>query len=111
MMMKKVIAISKEAWPIVFMIGLIPLIPNDYLLTALYCAIICILLVLKRTKDDILVLFVGFISMTIFEYIFIATGVEVFQRNSLFGIMPLWLPFLWSYGFVVIKRSVVILGA
>jgi hypothetical protein len=47
----------------------------------------------------------GFIFMTLSEYLFISTGVEVFERDSLFGLMPLWLPFLWGYGFVVIKRS------
>jgi hypothetical protein len=47
--------------------------------------------------------------MTFFEFIFIQTGVEVFQRNSLFDLMPLWLPFLWAYGFVVMKRSIVLL--
>lgn len=47
--------------------------------------------------------------MLIFESIFILTGVEVFQRNSLFGIMPLWLPFLWAYGFIAIKRTIRIL--
>jgi hypothetical protein len=47
--------------------------------------------------------------MTFFECIFILTGVETFIRNSLFGIMPLWLPFLWAYGFVVIKRAIAII--
>jgi hypothetical protein len=44
------------------------------------------------------------------EYFFISTGVETFARNSLFGLMPLWLPFLWAYAFVVIKRAVIILS-
>jgi len=35
--------------------------------------------------------------------------VETFVRNSLFGLMPLWLPFLWGYGFVAIKRGIKIL--
>ncbi len=47
--------------------------------------------------------------MIISEYLFIKTGVETFTRNSLFGLMPLWLPFLWAYAFVVIKRAIKIL--
>lgn len=47
--------------------------------------------------------------MLISEYFFISTGVEIFLRHSLFGIMPVWLPVLWAYGFVVISRSLKIL--
>lgn len=58
--------------------------------------------------DGIIFIF-GFCAMIFFEYIFISTGVETFVRNSLFGSMPLWLPFLWGYGFVAIKDGVKIL--
>ena len=47
--------------------------------------------------------------MIVSEYLFISTGVETFNRNSLFGLMPLWLPFLWGYAFVVMKRVIVVL--
>lgn len=90
------------------MIALIPMVTNDILLTLVYIAMIALLLTLKKEKNDLLVLCVGFIAMTLFESLFITTGVEVFIRNSLFGFMPLWLPFLWAYGFVVIKRSLAI---
>ena len=60
-------------------------------------------------SNDIVTMLVGFVAMTFFESIFIATHVEVFQRQSLLGIMPLWLPFLWAYGFIVIKRSLFII--
>ena len=91
------------------MIGLIPFIANDYVLTLLYIAITVVALVLKRTPNDLLVFVFGFVAMTISEYFFVSTGVETFTRNTLFGLMPLWLPFLWGYGFVAIKRSVEIL--
>lgn len=93
------------------MIGLIPVITNDYTLTLLYIVIILISLKIKKTKNDILIFSVGFVGMIISEYIFISTGVETFTRNSLFGLMPLWLPFLWGYGFVAIKRSIETLNA
>lgn len=107
--MQKVLKIFLNSIPILLMIGLIPLIKSDYILTMIYVAIILISLFIKHVKKDIIVLVFGFIVMIIFEYIFISTGVEIFVRNSLFGLMPLWLPFLWGYGFVAIKRSLEIL--
>jgi len=92
------------------MIGLIPLVRNDYILTGIYALIIVSTLTVKKDKNDLLVLVFGFFIMTASEYLFISTGVETFHRNSLFGLMPLWLPFLWAYGFVVIKRSTGILN-
>lgn len=91
------------------MVGLIPLIKNDYVLTGVYVAIILFAFVLKKQKGDLVFLTVGFLAMIFFEWIFISTGVETFVRNSLFGIMPLWLPFLWAYAFVVMRRAVKIL--
>jgi len=99
-----------NAVPVLIMIGLIPFISNDYLLTIIYVGIILIALLLKRTKNDFLALVLGFVIMIVFEYLFVSTGVETFNRNTLFGIMPLWLPFLWAYGFVAIKRSVEIIS-
>ena len=92
------------------MIGLIPFILNDYLLAAIYIVIIIVALTFKREKRDLLILAFGFLIMIIFESIFITTKVETFDRNSLFGIMPFWLPFLWAYGFVAIKHSLEILN-
>ncbi len=93
------------------MVGLIPFILNDYVLTLIYVVIIFISLsFLKPRKTDYTVLVFGFVAMIVFEYLFIQTGVEIFVRNSLLGIMPLWLPFLWAYGFVAIKRSVEVLN-
>ena len=51
----------------------------------------------------------GLIIMIIAEYFFIKTGVETFNRNSLVGVMPLWLPFLWGYAFIAIKRAIGVL--
>lgn len=97
--------------PILLMLGLIPLVENDYLLTAIYIGIIALALSVKRKQHDLLALALGLFIMTAGETLFIATGVETFSRTSLFGIMPLWLPFLWAYGFVGIKRVVEIIRA
>ena len=92
------------------MIGLIPLVANDYILTALYALIILVAFIVKRESKDFLFLVFGFFIMIISEYIFTSTGVETFNRASLFGLMPIWLPFLWGYAFVAMKRVIVILN-
>ena len=91
------------------MVGLIPFVSNDYVLTLIYIVIIAATFLLKRTPNDLFIFTFGFLIMIVFEYLFISTGVEAFTRNTLFGLMPLWLPFLWGYGFVAIKRSLEIL--
>jgi hypothetical protein len=107
--MRKIGLILLNALPIIVMIGLISLIANDYLLTVLDIVVIGISFAFKREKDEWLILIAGFIIMIISEYLFVSTGVETFKRNTLFGLMPLWLPFLWAYGFVAIKRCVQII--
>ncbi len=102
----KIAKIILNLLPIIILISLIPLIKNDYILTIVYVLIIIISLSIKYEKKDLLVFIIGFLAMIISEYFFIKTGVETFNRNSLFGIMPLWLPFLWAYVFVVIKRII-----
>src|SRR3989338_5085018 len=95
-----------NALPVLIMVGLIPLVPNDYNLSVVYILIIGASFYVKREKNDLLIFIFGFFVMTIFENLFVKTGVETFQRNSLLGVMPLWLPLLWAYGFVAIKRSI-----
>jgi hypothetical protein len=106
---KGIIEMILNIIPILVMIVLIPYVKNDYTLTVIYLVIIAVSLLIKRTKNDFLFLGFGFVIMLASEYLFISTGVETFERNSLFGIMPLWLPFLWSYAFVVMKRVITIL--
>ena len=107
--MTKLINVLINAIPILIMIALIPIVSDDYVLAGLYILIILSVFWLKTDSGDIKALVAGFIFMTISEYIFISTGVETFIRNSFFGIMPIWLPILWAYGFVVIKRVVIFL--
>ncbi len=109
--MRKIKHIFFNALPILVMIGLIPFVANDYVLAALYAVIILIAFFIKRMSHDIFIFVFGFFTMIACEYLFVSTGVETFIRNSLFGLMPLWPPFLWGYSFVAIKRSVALLGA
>lgn len=108
-MITKIYIIFLNILPIIFMVGLIPFVRDDKILTVIYGLIIILLLWKKHKPKDILFFIFGMIIMTISEYFFISTGVEIFNRNSLLGIMPLWLPLLWGYSFVVIKRATVIL--
>ena len=108
-MTKKIFNIILNSIPIFAMIWLITIVRDDYLLTIFYILIILISFFIKKHKGEILIFFFGFFTMIISEYIFVNTGVETFVRNSLFGLMPLWLPFLWGYGFVAIKRGIKIL--
>ena len=102
----KILNILKESIPVLIMIGLIPLVRNDYVLTIIYALIIAVSLLIKKEKNDIIFLIFGFCALTISESIFIRTGVETFIRNSLFGLMPVWLPFLWAYAFVAMRRAI-----
>lgn len=92
------------------MIALIPAVKNDYLLTAVYVCVIGFALAIQRERKDFFFFGFGFIVMIISEAFFVSTGVEVFLRNSLFGLMPLWLPFLWGYVFIAIRRVLLILN-
>lgn len=92
------------------MIGLIPFIQNDYFLTLVDIGIIVAVLVTKYESKDILFLLVGFFVMTVSEVFFVSTGVETFTRNTFFGVFPLWLPVLWAYSFMAMKRVIVILN-
>jgi|SRR3989344_7137517 len=109
--MTKIRRIFFNAVPVLVMIGLIPLISNDYNLFLVYAVIIAISFFVKREKNDLAVFISGFFIMAIFESLFVRTGVETFSRNTLFNLMPLWLPLLWAYGFVAIKRAINIIDS
>lgn len=109
-MKNKATYIILNAVPILVMMGLIPIIKNDYILTFSYIVIILISFTFKKENNEIFIFLFGFFIMILSEAVFISTGAEVFQRNSLFGLMPLWLPFLWGYCFVAMKRGIKILN-
>jgi hypothetical protein len=107
--MDRLSRILLNAIPVLLMVSLIPSVKNEYLLTAICIAVIAVSLTVKYEKKDDAFLVFGFLAMLVLESFFISTGVETFDQKGLFGIMPLWLPFLWAYGFVAIKRSINIL--
>jgi hypothetical protein len=88
------------------MIWLISVVQNDYLLALIDVVIIFLSSIIYRfRKSDFAFLLFGFVIMSISEYTFVSLKVETFRKTSLFDTMPFWLPFLWSYGFVAIKRA------
>lgn len=95
--------------PIILMIALIPFVKNDYYLSLIYILIIAASFLVKYEKNDHIFLLFGFFMMIISEYLFVSTGVEAFLRNTLFGLMPLWLPLLWAYSFVAMRRAIMII--
>ncbi|MBL7022379.1 hypothetical protein ISR92_03625 [Patescibacteria group bacterium] len=107
--MKKLYSILLYFILIAAMVLLIPIFRNDYILSAVYIFITAIFFILNYKKNDILFFLFGLIAMTASEYIFISTGVEKFERISLFGIMPLWLPILWAFSFVIMRRAITVL--
>ncbi len=107
---EKTIQILLNMLPVVVMIGLIVIVKNDYILAGIYLFIIAASLIIKYQAKDYLFFIFGFVLMIFAEILFVSTGVEEFVRNSFFGLMPIWLPVLWGYAFVVIKRVIVILN-
>ena len=88
---------------IIIMMGLISIIKNDYYLLLVYILVIGISLKIYYEKKEYKLLIAGIIFMFIAEFFFISTKVEVFTSQTLVN-MPIWLPVLWGYGFIVIKR-------
>lgn len=103
--MKVARTIFINAVPLALMVGLIPVVQNDVTLSLVYVAIIAISLFIRRERQDSALFAFGFVALLISEYFFVSTGVETFNRRSLLGVMPLWLPVLWGYAFIAIRRG------
>jgi hypothetical protein len=109
--MRKILSISLLVLPIVAMIGLIPLVQTDVTLAIIYMVFSFALLLFRPERNDLVAYGIGLIGITLSELLFVSTGVETFTRQSLFGLIPLWLPLLWAYAFVTIKRGLRIIEA
>ena len=98
--------IIANALPVVGMILLIPFIENDYLLALIYIIVILVALAIHQERSDRIFVIFGFIASFMAEALFISTGVETFERTTLLSIMLLWLPILWAYIFMAMRRAV-----
>ena len=103
--------ILQEALPIILMIALIPFVRNDYYLAALFIAITAVAFLVEYRRKDLMLFLIGSLIFSLGEALFITTDIETFKRTSLFGIMPIWLPILWGYIFVALRRAVVVLDS
>lgn len=108
---KNITRLEEYALTLVVMIAAIPYVTNDYLLVFLYILTPALLFKLAPERHDVIAYLTGLIGITIAELFFINTGVETFNRTTLLGVMPLWLPFLWAYAFMVIKRVLKLLSS
>ena len=95
--------IALNVFSIILMIGLVPIIKNDYYLILTYIILISIFLKIYYEKKEYKLLIAGIIFIFLAEFFFILTRVETFTSQTLIN-MPIWLPVLWGYGFIVIKR-------
>ena len=103
--------ILQEAFPIILMLALIPFVRNDYYLAASFIAITVVAFLVEYRRKDLVLFLIGSLIFSLGEALFIATDIETFKRTSLFGIMPIWLPILWGYIFVALRRAVVVLDS
>ena len=101
-----IVRIIASVLPILAMIALIPLIRNDFLLAGIYALFILVALAIRQDKKDLVFLAVGIVVPTIGEFLFVSTGAEVFTRDVLIFGIPAWLPLLWGYVFIMMRRGV-----
>ena len=94
---------------LVIMIGLIPTMTDDLWLTGTYVLIAALSIWFDYQRGDVSIFIIGGAALLVSEYFFISSGVEVFVRHSLFGVMLVWLPVLWGFAFVVIRRCLTVI--
>lgn len=83
---------------------------NNLILTSLMIITIIISLFVKYEKKEYILMIAGAVLMTLIEILFVNTGAEKFTNPLFFGI-PVWLPIIWAYGLVVMKRIVLLLNS
>lgn len=92
--------------PILLMILFIHFVQNDYTLAIIFIIIIALALLIKYNSGEYIFFIFGFFVITFFEWVFVSMGAEIFLRRSLFSTMPIWLPILWAYAFIAVKRGI-----
>ena len=105
----KILVVSRivtSVLPVMVMIALIPLVRNDIVLSGVYTLFIAATLLIRQDRKDYVFLSVGMVIPTIGEILFVSTGVESFSRDILVFGIPIWLPLLWGYVFLMMRRGV-----
>ena len=82
---------------------------NSFLLTLIYLAAIAIILRIKYYSGDLFALLYGFLLGILVEVIGTSvSGYQSFTNPDFLGI-PLWLPIVWAYGLMAMKRIGIII--
>ena len=82
---------------------------NNLILTLLILAVIIVSLLVNFQKHEVWIMIIGTPIIMIIEYLLVRSGAESFSNPVVFG-LPIWLPFIWAYGLVVMKRIAMFLS-
>ena len=93
--------------PVWVMIATLFVTTNDYLITAFYALMGLAALINGNDKKEWGLYLLGFVLLSACELFFVSTGVETFNRKALIAGMPIWLPFLWAYAFILMRRALI----
>jgi len=109
-MKKTFVPIFLETLPLLIGIFLTYLFwKNNIILLAVYLIAILIILKIKYQRGDLFALCYGFIIGLLVETVGASVSrYQSFANPDFLGI-PMWLPVVWAYGFVLMKRIGVII--
>ena len=103
--MSKIVKVFIETLPILFGILLSYLFwQNNFLLLAIYLILTVVLILWRGDNTEFAIFAYGIIIGGIVEIIGTeVSGYQSFTNPNFFGV-PIWLPIVWGYGFVAMKR-------
>lgn len=103
-------AVGRETTPLFIAAGITYLfVENSLLLTAIYLAMTGLLLFLRYRHGDLFAFLYGAVlgfAIEVFETNIV--HIHTFAHPDFLG-MPLWMPAVWGYGFLLMKRIGMIL--
>ncbi len=101
---RKISEIAKNSFALFAMLIIFYFIKSETWITVLMLALILVAFKLKYERGEWKVLFFGMVLGFFFEIAGDAVyKLQNWNHTLLFGI-PLWLPLMWGYGFVLIRR-------
>lgn len=87
---------------IVFFVAQVAIV-NELPLTLL-AVVFCLLLLWRREKGEGILFFLGLLTGLIIEVgLGLIARTQLWEYASFFGV-PYWLPLIWGYGFVIMRR-------